>query len=197
MISVSHLTLSYGEKRVLEDFSLTLPERGVTVLSGPSGCGKTTLLRCLAGLERPRSGRIQAPPPRETSLLFQEDRLFPWRTVEQHLMDVLPQSRWAEVPRWLALAGLTGEEGSLPASLSGGMRRRLALVRALALGGRLYLLDEPFTGVDPARVRRLMEALRTLDAPVLLSSHEALVCFLADRVICLDGPPLRLADGRS
>lgn len=197
MISVSHLTLSYGEKRVLEDLSLTLPERGVTVLSGPSGCGKTTLLRCLAGLERPRSGRIQAPPPRETSLLFQEDRLFPWRTVEQHLMDVLPQSRWAEVPRWLALAWLTGEEGSLPASLSGGMRRRLALVRALALGGRLYLLDEPFTGVDPARVRRLMEALRTLDAPVLLSSHEALVCSLADRVICLDGPPLRLADGRS
>lgn len=197
MISVSHLTLSYGEKRVLEDLSLTLPDRGVTVLSGPSGCGKTTLLRCLARLERPRSGRVQAPPPRETVLLFQEDRLFPWRTVEQHLTDVLPQARWAEVPRWLDLAGLTGEEGSLPASLSGGMRRRLALVRALALGGRLYLLDEPFTGVDPARVRRLMEALRTLDAPVLLSSHEALVCSLADRVICLDGPPLRLADGRS
>ena len=197
MISVSHLTLSYGEKRVLEDLSLTLPDRGVTVLSGPSGCGKTTLLRCLAGLERPRSGRVQAPPPRETVLLFQEDRLFPWRTVEQHLTDVLPQARWAEVPRWLDLAGLTGEEGSLPASLSGGMRRRLALVRALALGGRLYLRDEPFTGVDPARVRRLMEALRTLDAPVLLSSHEALVCSLADRVICLDGPPLRLADGRS
>ena len=196
MISVSHLTLSYGEKRVLEDFSLTLPERGVTVLSGPSGCGKTTLLRCLAGLERPRSGRIQAPPPRETSLLFQEDRLFPWRTVEQHLMDVLPQSRWAEVPRWLALAELTGEEGSFPASLSGGMRRRLALVRALALGGQLYLLDEPFTGVDPARVRRLMDALRALDAPVLLSSHETLDCSLADQVICLDGPPLRLAKGQ-
>ena len=196
VISVSHLTLSYGEKRVLEDFSLTLPERGVTVLSGPSGCGKTTLLRCLAGLERPRSGRIQAPPPRETSLLFQEDRLFPWRTVEQHLMDVLPQSRWAEVPRWLALAELTGEEGSFPASLSGGMRRRLALVRALALGGQLYLLDEPFTGVDPARVRRLMDALRALDAPVLLSSHETLACSLADQVICLDGPPLRLAKGQ-
>ena len=196
MISVSHLTLSYGEKRVLEDFSLTLPERGVTVLSGPSGCGKTTLLRCLAGLERPRSGRIQAPPPRETSLLFQEDRLFPWRTVEQHLMDVLPQSRWAEVPRWLALAELTGEEGSFPASLSGGMRRRLALVRALALGGQLYLLDEPFTGVDPARVRRLMDALRALDAPVLLSSHETLAFSLADQVICLDGPPLRLAKGQ-
>lgn len=197
MIQISNLTLAYGDKLVLDRFSLTLPDTGVTVLSGPSGCGKTTLMRCIAGLEQPQSGTISGIAPSETAFLFQEDRLFPWRTVEQHLMDVLPQSRWAEVPRWLALAGLTGEEGSLPASLSGGMRRRLALVRALALGGRLYLLDEPFTGVDPARVRRLMEALRTLDAPVLLSSHEALVCSLADRVICLDGPPLRLADGRS
>ena len=75
-------------------------------------------------------------------------------------------------------------------------RRRLALVRALALGGQLYLLDEPFTGVDPARVRRLMDALRALDAPVLLSSHETLACSLADQVICLDGPPLRLAKGQ-
>ena len=178
MISVSHLTLSYGEKRVLEDFSLTLPERGVTVLSGPSGCGKTTLLRCLAGLERPRSGRIQAPPPRETSLLFQEDRLFPWRTVEQHLMDVLPQSRWAEVPRWLALAGLTGEEGSLPASLSGGMRRRLALVRALALGGRLYLLDEPEAALSPARLMTLLVHIRHLvgqDSQFLIATHSPIL----------------------
>ena len=135
MISVSHLTLSYGEKRVLEDFSLTLPERGVTVLSGPSGCGKTTLLRCLAGLERPRSGRIQAPPPRETSLLFQEDRLFPWRTVEQHLMDVLPQSRWAEVPRWLALAELiAGGVTTIAAHVGGSCllsHRREGTVRGL------------------------------------------------------------------
>lgn len=196
MISAEHITVCYGEKRVLDDFSLTLPERGVTVLSGPSGCGKTTLLRCLAGLERPRSGEIQAPPPHKTAILFQEDRLFPWRTVEQHLRDVLPQSRWTEVPQWLALAELSGEEGSLPASLSGGMRRRLALVRALALGGQLYLLDEPFTGVDPARIRRLMDVLRSLDVPVILSSHEDLVCSLADQVICLDGPPLRLAKGQ-
>ena len=178
MISVSHLTLSYGEKRVLEDFSLTLPERGITVLSGPSGCGKTTLLRCLAGLERPRSGRIQAPPPRETSLLFQEDRLFPWRTVEQHLMDVLPQSRWAEVPRWLALAELTGEEGSFPASLSGGMRRRLALVRALALGGQLYLLDEPEAALSPSRLMTLLVHIRHLvgqDSQFLIATHSPIL----------------------
>ena len=77
-----------------------------------------------------------------------------------------------------------------------GVRADRAFSRALACGGGLYLLDEPFTGVDPARVRRLMDALRALDAPVLLSSHETLACSLADQVICLDGPPLRLAKGQ-
>ena len=193
-ISIENVIKRFGKDTIINGLSLDVRPGEFFTLLGPSGCGKTTLLRCLAGLERPRSGRIQAPPPHKTAILFQEDRLFPWRTVEQHLRDVLPQSRWTEVPQWLALAELSGEEGSLPASLSGGMRRRLALVRALALGGLLYLLDEPFTGVDPARVRRLMEALRSLDAPVLLSSHEALACSLADHVICLDGPPLHLTE---
>ena len=190
MLEISHLTLSYGEKRVLEDFSLTLPLEGVTVLSGPSGCGKTTLMRCIAGLERPQVGTVAGLSPRETAFLFQEDRLFPWRTAEQHILDVLPKARRGEADRWLALAGLEGERAAYPAALSGGMKRRLALVRALALGGGLYLLDEPFTGVDGERIRALMAALKELGTPVLLSSHEALVRSLADRVVDLDGPPL-------
>ena len=101
-----HITVCYGEKRVLDDFSLVLPETGITALSGPSGCGKTTLLRVLAGLEHPISGRITGLSLRSATLLFQEDRLFPWRTVEQHLTDVLPRPRWEEVPRWLRLAEL-------------------------------------------------------------------------------------------
>ena len=190
MLEISHLTLSYGEKRVLEDFSLTLPLEGVTVLSGPSGCGKTTLMRCIAGLERPQSGTISGIVPSETAFLFQEDRLFPWRTAEQHILDVLPKARRGEADRWLALAGLEAEKAAYPAALSGGMKRRLALARALALGGKLYLLDEPFTGVDGERIRALMVALKELGTPVLLSSHEALVRSLADRVVYLDGPPL-------
>ena len=146
MIQISNLTLAYGDKLVLDRFSLTLPDEGVTVLSGPSGCGKTTLMRCIAGLEQPQSGTISGIAPSETAFLFQEDRLFPWRTVEQHLTDVLPKSRRGEAGRWLALAGLEAEKTALPSALSGGMKRRLALVRALALGGKLYLLDEPFTG---------------------------------------------------
>ena len=188
---VEHLTVSYGEKRVLDGFSLEIPQ-GVTVLSGPSGCGKTTLLRTIAGLERPESGRVEGITPAETAILFQEDRLFPWRTVEQHLTDVLPRSRWNEVPRWIALAELEGEEHSRPAALSGGMRRRLALVRCLALGGALYLLDEPFTGIDPERTQRLMAFLKELSVPVLLSSHESQVLSLAHQVIRVDGFPLRI-----
>ena len=192
MIQVEHLSLSFGSREVLRDFSLAVPDQGVTALRGPSGCGKTTLLRCLAGLERPQGGRISGITPRETAFLFQENRLLPWRTAGQHITDVLPRARWGEAADWLALAELEGEERAYPASLSGGMGRRLALARCLALGGRLYLLDEPFTGVDPERAARIMGRIRALNTPVLLVSHEAPVLALADRILDLDGPPLRI-----
>ena len=192
MIQVEHLSLSFGSREVLRDFSLAVPDQGVTALRGPSGCGKTTLLRCLAGLERPQSGQISGITPRETAFLFQENRLLPWRTAGQHITDVLPRARWGEAADWLALAELEGEERAYPASLSGGMGRRLALARCLALGGRLYLLDEPFTGVDPERAARIMGRIRALNTPVLLVSHEAPVLALADRILDMYGPPLRI-----
>ena len=190
MMRCDSLTLFYGNKAVLNRFSLEIPERGVTALSGPSGCGKTTLLLVLAGLAQPQSGEITGVAPQETAFLFQEDRLFPWRTVEQHLTDVLPKGERDRVPALLALTELTGEETSRPAALSGGMGRRLALARCLALPARLYLLDEPFAGVDLPRALRILDRLKTLPAPVLLVSHEPAVLDGADRVLKLDGPPL-------
>ncbi len=192
MIEVKNLRVSFGEKTVLERFSLKIPEEGITALRGPSGCGKTTLLRCLAGLERPQSGTISGISPRKAALLFQENRLLPWRTAEQHVADVLPRPRRGEAGRWLELVELSGEAGSFPDSLSGGMRRRLALARCLALGGELYLLDEPFSGVDAARAARIMGRLRELNVPILLVSHEETALALADRTVGLDGPPLRV-----
>ena len=191
MIFCKNLTVSFGGRAVLDRFSLNIPDTGITVLSGPSGCGKTTLLRVLAGLERPRGGTAGLLP-RETALLFQDDRLLPWRTVEQHLTDVLPRDRRDRVPELLALAELEGEEGTRPGALSGGMGRRLALARCLALDARLYLLDEPFAGVDLPRALRILERLRGLAVPVLLVSHEAAVLEHADRVVRLEGPPLRV-----
>lgn len=191
-ISLDLVSLAYGDKKVLEDFSITFPDRGMIALQGPSGCGKTTLLRLLAGLIQPQSGRIHGISPGDTAFLFQENRLLPWRTVQQHLTDVLPRNRRDEAHIWLDLVGLTGEEGSLPTSLSGGMCRRLALARCLALGGSLYLLDEPFAGVDPARAVRITQGLKSLSAPVILSTHEEQILALADQVIQLDGPPLKI-----
>ena len=159
-------------------------------LSGPSGCGKTTLLRVLAGLAAPECGTVSGIDPARTAFLFQEDRLLPWRTVRQHIADVLPRVRRGEVGKWLAFAEMEGEGDACPAGLSGGMARRLALARCAALGGELLLLDEPFAGVDPARTARMLERLRALDVPVVLASHQSQVLSACERMIALDGPPL-------
>ena len=177
---------------MLEDFSLQIPDRGIVALQGPSGCGKTTLLRILAGLERPQAGTLKDISPQQTALLFQDDRLLPWRTARQQLTDVLPRSRWEEVPGLLELVELSGEEQAYPGQLSGGMGRRLALARCLALEAKLYLLDEPFAGVDLPRALRILERLRTWEAPILLVSHEPELLAKADAVLSLDGPPLQI-----
>lgn len=191
MIRIEKLCLRYGEKVVLQDFSLELPPCGIIGLTGPSGCGKTSLLRCLAGLEQPDSGTITGLTAGRTAFLFQENRLLPWRTVQQHITDVLPRERRAEGAKWLALAELTGEEKSRPGQLSGGMARRLAVARCAALGGELLLLDEPFTGVDAERSARMLEKLKRPGTPILLVSHEKSVLERCDLVYTFAGPPLR------
>lgn len=191
MLQCQNLTLSYADKAVLQDFSLSLPLTGVTALRGPSGCGKTTLLRVIAGLERPQSGKILGISPQETGFLFQENRLFPWRTVQQHLTDVMPRPDSVKARELLTLVELEGEEALYPAQLSGGMGRRLALARVLALESKLLLLDEPFAGVDPNRAARILARLKAFGVPVVLVSHEERVVAMADRVVELDGIPLR------
>ena len=192
MIKLRNITLRYGDKLVLDRLSLDLPAQGLTALSGPSGCGKTTLLRVMAGLERPQGGAVDGLDPTRTAFLFQEDRLLPWRTVGQHITDVLPRPRRGELAEWLAFAELKDEAAAYPAALSDGMARRLALARCAALGGDVLLLDEPFSGVDPARTGRLMDRLRGLNVPVILSTHQSTVLERCDAVIRLDGPPLTM-----
>ena len=192
MMRCEELTLSFGDKRVLDHFSLELPLRGITALRGPSGCGKTTLLRVLAGLERPQGGQVRGLAPGDTAILFQENRLFPWRTVEQHLTDILPREERGRADNLLSLVELSEERSFYPGSLSGGMGRRLALARCLALPARLYLLDEPFAGVDLPRALRILDRLRETDRAFLLVSHEEPILSRADQVLTLEGPPLRV-----
>lgn len=167
------LTVRYGDKTVFEHRDFFIPDRGLTLLTGPSGVGKTTLLRAL----------LTAYP--DSAYLFQEDRLFPRRTVEQHLRDVMDRSRRNEAESFLALVELTGEESAYPAQLSGGMARRLALARCLALSGPRFLLDEPFAGVDDPLQRRILERLKALGKPIVFSTHNQSLCQYADRVVNL------------
>lgn len=189
---LSQLCFVYGEKVILDRFSLTLPDTGITALAGASGCGKTTLLRLLGGLERPQAGTLEVPPPEETAFLFQEDRLLPGLTAAAQIAAVLPQGE-SPLP-WLEAVGLEDAADVRPEELSGGMRRRVALARCAAYGRdkRLLLLDEPFSGIDPERCRALMAWIRTLGVSVVYSAHDALSLSLADRVIRLAGPPLTL-----
>ena len=96
MIVLEHAFLSFGEKQIMDDFSIRIPEQGITALRGPSGCGKTTLLRVLAGLQPLQAGQVIGVTPEETAFLFQENRLLPWRTAEQHITDVLAKERRGE-----------------------------------------------------------------------------------------------------
>lgn len=205
MPALEHVTFSFGSKKILEDFSMTLPETGITCLFGPSGSGKTTLLRLVAGLRRPDAGRVTGLGPGRTAYLFQEDRLLPWRTAAENIADVLPRGRRGEAVGWLARVFLEGEADTYPNALSGGMSRRVALARALAYcsvkppafraGGRLLLLDEPFKGLDGPLREKMTALVRSLGNPVLLVTHEENeVAALADRIVRFTGPPLRILD---
>ena len=189
MIEVKNLSLGYGDKQVLENFSLTISKSGVIGFTGPSGSGKTSLLRRLAGLER-SDGTVFGLSEHQTAFLFQENRLLPWRSVEQHLTDVMVRPDSVKARELLKLVELEGEESRMPGQLSGGMGRRLALGRALALESRVLLLDEPFAGVDPERAERILVRLKAMGTPVVLVSHEDRIVAMADRVIDLDGIPL-------
>ena len=184
-VKAEHLTLRYQDQTVLSDLTMALPDEGLTLLTGPSGVGKTTLLRVFAGLLSPDEGRVSVPG--RPVMLFQEDRLFPRCTVRKQVEAVLPGERREEALRWLELVELSEAADKLPGELSGGMARRATLARALAVEGEVWLLDEPFAGVDPQRVERILKRLKELDRPILLTGHAPGLEMWCDRVVALPG----------
>lgn len=181
MIEARGITVRYGDRLVLDRYDFSAPEEGLTFLSGPSGEGKTTLLRVLAGLLTPETGQVSLPG--RPVILFQEDRLFPGLSVRRQVEAVLPKGRREEAGRWLELAELTQAAHLLPGELSGGMARRASLARALALEGEVCLLDEPFAGVDLDRAKRVLERIRLLGKPVILTGHIPELAALCDRTV--------------
>ncbi|HHU22232.1 MAG TPA: ATP-binding cassette domain-containing protein [Clostridiales bacterium] len=189
MIKLDNISYAYEDKAVFRDFSLSLPSSGITCISGPSGCGKTSLLRLLAGLARPESGEITGLPEK-VGIMFQEDRLLPWNTALKNVAHVAGSLEEAKV--WLERMKLSGEEDAYPRELSGGMRRRVSLARALAFKCGLLLLDEPFKGMDPSLIREIAPIISNHGIPVIVVTHsEGEAALLGGRLLKFTGPPMK------
>ena len=194
--------------RALEGIDLTVDSEEFVAVLGPSGCGKSTLLNLVAGLLSPSAGAIWlegelAPDRVATAMVFQEFALFPWRTVQANVEFGLEERGVAAAERarrargFLELTGLAGFESRYPHQLSGGMRQRVGIARALAVSPAVLLMDEPFSALD-AQTRQLMqeellaiwERTRQTIVYVTHNIHEAV--YMADRVIVLSRRPGRV-----
>ncbi|MGP3962382.1 ABC transporter ATP-binding protein [Nonomuraea sp. 3N208] len=206
------LSLGYGRDLVVREVDLRIVPGEVLVVVGASGSGKSTLLRALAGLLPPVGGVVRADGAEvtgtsaERAMVFQDDGLLPWRTVLRNvelplrIRKVGRRERAAAARDWIERVGLTGAADRLPRELSGGMRQRVQLARALVAAPRAVLMDEPFGALDAqtrAQMQRLLlDVLRDTQATVVFVTHdvdEALL--LADRVAVLGGHGVRAVFG--
>lgn len=185
MIEMRNLSLSYGDKQVIDRLTLTLPDEGTVLLTGESGSGKSTLLRAMAGLLKPNSGEITGLSQRRVGVVFQQDRLLPWRTV---LENAAINGDIDRAEMFLSELGLRDVLHAFPAELSGGMSRRVAIARALTFSDDVVLFDEPFNGLDAPLRERAMELIRSHTKLRVISTHiEGDIPFIApDRTVSLN-----------
>src|SRR6187431_2457525 len=199
-IRLEGVTKRFGDVSAVRDATLDVAGGEILALLGPSGCGKTTLLRTIAGFERPDAGTIEvggrvvagaawAPPEaRGVGMVFQDYALFPHLTVAENVgFGLARRDRATRVPALLALVDLCGLGARYPHELSGGQQQRVALARALAPAPEVVLLDEPWSNVDPFLRESLrsevVEIIRPLGVTVVLVTHDREEAFsLADRI---------------
>jgi NitT/TauT family transport system ATP-binding protein len=211
IVQVKNIKKVYpGGVEALSDISLDFPTGKLTTLLGPSGCGKTTLLKIIAGLLQPSSGEvlvdgrpITGPGP-ERAFVFQDFALMPWATVIRNaafgleLAGVNRSEREAVAEKYLHTVGLKGFENKYPHELSGGMRQRVGLARALAVNAKVLLMDEPFSAVDEQTRRKFQEDMISLVKDekktfifVTHSIEEAV--YVSDRIVLLHRRPSRVS----
>ncbi|WP_375464335.1 ABC transporter ATP-binding protein [uncultured Methylobacterium sp.] len=210
LIEVRNFCLRYetmeGAVEAVADASLTVQPGEFVSVIGPSGCGKSTLLNALAGFLTPSGGHVTVDgqpisgPSSERGMIFQQYSLFPWKTVRENvefglkMKGVSRSERARQARTLLGLAGLSAFENHYPDRLSGGMKQRVGIVRALATGPRILLLDEPFGALD-AQTRLIMQQILTnmwqrLKISVLFVTHDIdEAIFLSDRIYVMTARP--------
>jgi ABC-type nitrate/sulfonate/bicarbonate transport system ATPase subunit len=199
-LQLDRISRSFGAVEVLRELSLEIHPGEFVAVVGPSGCGKTTLLNLLSGYDRPSSGSISHEG--RVRMVYQQDGLFPWLTVTQNIALGLralsdEKERNRQVSEMLRLIGLEGFENHYPHQLSGGMRQRVELARALAGDSDILLMDEPFSALDyltRLRMRQeLARLLRERPRTVALVTHDIEeAAQLADRIIVLTERPAQI-----
>ena len=171
-MEVRNISFAYGDEPVLKNVSLSLTRGRHIAVMGESGRGKTTLMRLLLGFIEPTEGVIERGQYERPAAVFQESRLLPWYTALKNVeLAAAPGKNAMELLEDMEL----GESADkLPKELSGGMQRRAAIARALAFGGDLLLLDEPFSGLDPELKERIAGKIlkHAGDSPILLITHD-------------------------
>ena len=206
-VQVRDLSMRFNSMQVLDRVGLEVNNGEFVYILGPSGCGKSTLLNIIGGFLKPTAGEVRIDgevvdgPDRRRIFVFQERGVFPWLTVEQNigfgLFDMEDSTKRARIAHYVALVGLRGFEKSYPRELSGGMKQRLEVARALAVDPDVLYLDEPFGALDSiTRLQMRGELLRIWEAEkktVLFVTHDIEESVqLADRIVIMSARPARI-----
>lgn len=192
-IACTGLGLIRRRRRLLDELTVHVDEGDTLAVMGPSGAGKTTLLRTLAGLDRPDRGQVHRAPGR-VAMVFQEPRLAPWCTALENVELVLAPAARAKAAAWLERVGLGDALHVYPSALSGGMRQRVAVARALAIDAAIVLVDEPFSNLDATTAAALRDDLTAhlhlLGRTTIWVTHDAEeAATVASRTLWMAGPP--------
>lgn len=202
----------HGTISIINGVSFDVVDSDFVAIVGPSGCGKSTMLRIIQGLEHPTSGEIRfrgqpvVTTCNEMAMVFQSFALLPWLTIKENVAFGLTARSWtpekiaAQVERYISVTGLVGFEEAYPRELSGGMRQRVGLARALAVDPAVLLMDEPFSALDALTAEGLREEVLQLwrdpnlppEAVILVTHNIEEALLMADRVVVLSHRPSRV-----